>query len=264
MRSKPLGPVVPAPSAVGARAILALLGRRLLYAGASTAVRGARLRVLCCSRCLRPRLWWAVAVLARRERRQLRTLALLPLHAVHRAASALPQPLPSSSALVGRRRARSTRALPASLRWRFHRFARCRAACALPQPLSSSSALGHRRARSTRASPASLRWRFDRFARFRAAGALLQLLPSSSAMVGRRRARSMRALPASLRWRFHRCARCRAACALPQPLPSSSALGRRRARSLERRQLRFAGASTASRGLGLQVLCCSRCLCRRL
>ena len=84
------------------------------------------------------------------------TLALPPLSAVHRAASALPQPLPSSSALVGRRRARSTRALPASLHWRFHRCARCRAACALPQPLPSSSALmGRCRARSLDASVAS-------------------------------------------------------------------------------------------------------------
>ena len=40
------------------------------------------------------------------------------------AASALLQPLSSSSALVGRRRARSTRASPASLRWRFHRCVR--------------------------------------------------------------------------------------------------------------------------------------------
>ena len=59
---------------------------------------------------------------------------------------------------VGRRRARLTRASPASLRWRFHRFARCRAASALLQPLPPSSALMcRRRARSTRASPASLR-----------------------------------------------------------------------------------------------------------
>ena len=101
MRSKPPGPVVPAPSAVGARAILALLGRRLLYAGASTAVRGPR----------------------------------------SAAASALLQPLSSSSALVGRRRARSTRASPALLRWRFYRCARCRAATALLQLLSSASAL---------------------------------------------------------------------------------------------------------------------------
>eukprot|EP00964_Phaeocystis_antarctica_P145036 scaffold110979_cov67-Phaeocystis_antarctica.AAC.1 len=102
----------------------------------------------------------AVAVLARRERRQLRYAGVFHRFARFRAASALLQPLPSSSAMVGRRRARSMRALPASLRWRFHRSPRCRAACALPQPLPSSSALGRRRARSTRASPASLRWRF--------------------------------------------------------------------------------------------------------
>ena len=71
------------------------------------------------------------------------------------AASALLQPLSSSSALVGRRRARSTRASPALLRWRFHRCARCTAACALLQPLPSSSALGRRRARSLDAGVAS-------------------------------------------------------------------------------------------------------------
>eukprot|EP00964_Phaeocystis_antarctica_P035830 scaffold20486_cov47-Phaeocystis_antarctica.AAC.1 len=66
---------------------------------------------------------------------------------------------------MGRRRARSTRASPASLRWRFHRCARCRAASALLQPLPLPSALmGRRRARSTRAPPASLRWRFYRCA----------------------------------------------------------------------------------------------------
>ena len=155
---------------------------------------------------------------------------------------------------------------PASIRWRFHRSPRCTAASALLQPLSSPSALGRRRARSTRASPASLRWRFHRFARFRAASALPQPLPSSSALVGRRRARSTRALPASLPWRFHRCARCRAACALPQPLSSPSAFGRRRARSLDASVASFVtlAYSTALRGLGLQVHCCSRCLRRRL
>ena len=38
----------------------------------STALRGAGLQVHCCSRCLRRRLWWAVAVLAQCERCQLR------------------------------------------------------------------------------------------------------------------------------------------------------------------------------------------------
>jgi len=51
--------------------------------------------------------------------------------------------------------ARLRRASPASLRWRFYRFARCRAARALLQPLSSPSALGRRRARSLEASVAS-------------------------------------------------------------------------------------------------------------
>ena len=54
----------------------------------------------------------------------------------------------------------SLRSLNASVatavtRWRFHRYARCRAACVLLQLLTSASALGHRRARSTRASPAT-------------------------------------------------------------------------------------------------------------
>eukprot|EP00964_Phaeocystis_antarctica_P125035 scaffold88676_cov76-Phaeocystis_antarctica.AAC.1 len=40
----------------------------------------------------------------------------------------------------GRRRARSTRASPAPIRWRVHRCARCTAAGALLQPLPSSSA----------------------------------------------------------------------------------------------------------------------------
>eukprot|EP00964_Phaeocystis_antarctica_P164830 scaffold143722_cov235-Phaeocystis_antarctica.AAC.1 len=63
-----------------------------------------------------------------------------PLCAVQ-GCNALLQPLPLSSAL-SRRRARSTRALPASLRWLvFYRFARCRAASALLQPLPLSSAL---------------------------------------------------------------------------------------------------------------------------
>ena len=97
------------------------------------------------------------------------TLAFTPLCAVQGCASALLQPLSSSSALMGRRRARLRRASPVSLRWRFYRCARCRAASALLQPLPSSSALmGRRRARSTRASPASIRWRFYRCARCRA------------------------------------------------------------------------------------------------
>ena len=58
------------------------------------------------------------------------TLAFLPLSAVH-GCNGLLQRLPSSSALVGRRRARSTRASPASLRCRSHRCARHRAASAL-------------------------------------------------------------------------------------------------------------------------------------
>ena len=57
---------------------------------------------------------------------------------------------------MGRRRARSTRASPASLHWRFHLCARCRAASALLQPLSSSPALGRRRARSLEASVTSI------------------------------------------------------------------------------------------------------------
>ena len=157
----------------------------------STALRGAGLQVHCCSRCLRRRLWWAVAVLAQCERCQLRYAGV-------------------STAVRGAQ------------------GCKCFAAAAA---FVVGYGVGRRRARSMRASPASLRWRFHRFARCKAASALQQPLPSSSALVGRRRARSMRALPASLRWRFHRCARCRAACALPQPLSSPSALGRRRARS---------------------------------
>ena len=52
--------------------------------------------------------------------------------------------------------ARLRRASPASLRWRFYRCARCRAASALLQPLSSSPALGRRRARSLEASVTSI------------------------------------------------------------------------------------------------------------
>ena len=113
------------------------------------------------------------------------TLALPPRCAVQSCACAVMWLLTSVSAR-GRRRARSTRASPASTCWRFHRCVRCRAAAALLQLLSSSSARRRRRARSTRASAASTCWRFHRCARCRAAAALLQLLSSSSALRRRR------------------------------------------------------------------------------
>eukprot|EP00964_Phaeocystis_antarctica_P112576 scaffold76724_cov36-Phaeocystis_antarctica.AAC.1 len=58
---------------------------------------------------------------------------------------------------MGRRRARSTRASPASIRWRF----------AAAAAFVVGSGVGCRRARLRRASPVSLRWLFYRCARCR-------------------------------------------------------------------------------------------------
>ena len=173
--------------------------RQLRYAGVSTASRGAGLHVLYYSRCLcrlgsRP----SPCSLARRERRQLRYAGVFHRFARFRAASALLQPLPSSSALMGRCRARSRRASPASLRWRFHRCARCRAACALLQPVSSSSALGRRRTRLTRASPASYTLVF---LPLRAVQGCMCFAAAAAFVVG------FRPSPCSLAWR-ERCQLC--------------------------------------------------------
>ena len=169
--------------------------RQLLYAGVSTVVRGAGLHVLCCSSCLRRRLYAGAARSLDASVASFCMLALSPLCAVQGCMCTLLQHLTSASAL-GLRRARSPRE---------HRqlllagaSAAARSASCMCFAAASDFGVGSRPApRSLAAGVASFYTLAlpPRCAVQSCACAVMWLLTSVSAR-GRRRARSTRASPA--------------------------------------------------------------------